>query len=169
MVKGITMQRLWQHLLYFPWRLRQLFTPAVLAAIERDIAASETRHSGQIRVAVEANLGLIPLLRGVTSRTRALEVFTQLRVWDTAQNNGVLIYLLLAEHRVEIVADRGINAKLEAAVWHQICQHLQDALRQGAYETAVCSGIHAIDAQLSAHFPATGAEINELPNRPVVL
>ena len=163
------MQRLWQHLLFFPWRLRQVFAQPVLRAIEQAIAASEMRHNGQIRVAVEANLGLIPLLRGTTSRTRALEVFTQLRVWDTEQNNGVLIYLLLAEQRVEIVADRGINAKLDAAVWRGICQHMQDALRQGAYQVALCSGINEIDRHLSMHFPAIPGQANELPNRPVVL
>lgn len=94
------MQRLWQHLLFFPWRLRQVFAQPVLRAIEQAIAASEMRHNGQIRVAVEANLGLIPLLRGTTSRTRALEVFTQLRVWDTEQNNGVLIYWFIVEFTV---------------------------------------------------------------------
>ena len=163
------MHRLFQNILYSPWYLRRLFTRPVLAAIEREIALSETRHSGQIRVAVEANLGLIPLMKGVTSRTRALEVFTQLRVWDTEQNNGVLIYLLLAEHRVEIVADRGINTPLEPVVWQQICQHMQAALQLGAYEVGVCSGIREIDAQLSTYFPAVTAPVNELPNRPVVL
>ena len=163
------MQRLIQHLFYFPWRLRRLFRKSVLEAIEREIDASEAHHSGQIRFAVEANLGLIPLLRGTTSRARALEVFTNLYVWDTAQNNGVLIYLLLAEQRVEIVADRGIQAKLENAVWRQICQQMQNTLQQGDFEAAVCSGIRAIDAQLSVHFPATSGQVNELPNPPVVL
>ena len=163
------MRRLLQHIFYIPWRLRQLFTPTVLTAIERAIAASETRHSGQIRVAVEANLSLIALLQGVTSRTRAMAVFTQLRAWDTEQNNGVLIYLLLAEHRVEIVADRGIHAKVEAEVWQEICQHMRTALQRGEFESAVCTGIREVEAQLHAHFPATGAAVNELPDHPVML
>jgi len=163
------MPRLFQHLLFFPWRLRQLFNKPVLAAIEREITASEQRHNGQIRFAVEANFGLLPLLRGVTSRARALDVFAQLRVWDTEQNNGVLIYLLLAEHRVEIVADRGINAKLDQAVWQRICQDIQRALREGAFADGVCTGIREIDAHLTAHFPSTRATINELPDHPVVL
>lgn len=163
------MQRLWRHLLFFPWRLRQQFTQAVLQAIEQAISASETRHSGQIRVAVEANLSLLAVLRGVTSRSRAQEVFTQLRVWDTEQNNGVLIYLLLAEHRVEIVADRGFQGVVTADVWQGICEHLQQGLRQGAYEAAVCTGIRAMDRLLAAHFPLTETRINELPDRPAVL
>lgn len=163
------MRRLLQHLLFFPWRLRQIFSQAVLSAIEREIALSEQRHSGQIRFAVEANLDLMQLLRGLSSRARALETFAQLGVWDTEQNNGVLIYLLLAEHRVEIVADRGINAKLEQAVWQGICEKMQQALRKGAFEAAVCQGIRDIEAQLTAHFPATGTRANELPDRPVLL
>lgn len=163
------MRRLIQHLLFFPWRLRQLFSKPVLAAIEREITASEAHHSGQIRFAVEANFGLLPLLRGVTSRARALDVFAQLHVWDTEQNNGVLIYLLLAEHRVEIVADRGIDAKLDQAVWREICREMQQVLHQGDYASGVCVGIRAIDAHLAAHFPSSRTNINELPDHPVVL
>lgn len=163
------MRRLIQHLLFFPWRLRQLFNKHVLATIEREIAASERRHSGQIRFAVEANFGLLPLLRGVSARARAQDVFAQLRVWDTELNNGVLIYLLLAEHRVEIVADRGINAKLDQAVWQKICHDMQQALHQGAFDEGVCVGIRAIAAHLTMHFPFAGANINELPDHPVVL
>lgn len=163
------MQRLWRHLLFFPWRLRQQFTQPVLQAIEQAISASETRHSGQIRVAVEANLSLLSVLRGATSRSRAQEVFTQLRVWDTEQNNGVLIYLLLAEHRVEIVADRGFHPIVTPEVWQGICEHMQQGLRQGAYQTAVCTGIRDIDALMAPHFPLTQTRTNELPDRPVVL
>ena len=166
---GEHMRRLIQHLLYFPWRLRQLFNKQSLSAIEREIAASEQRHSGQIRFAVEANFGLLPLLRGVSSRARALDVFAQLRVWDTEQNNGVLIYLLLAEHRVEIVADRGINAKLDQAVWQKICHEMQQALHKGDYTLGVCTGIREIAAHLAVHFPSAGTHNNELPDHPVVL
>lgn len=140
-----------------------------LAAIEREIAASEQRHSGQIRFAVEANLDLMQLLRGLSSRDRALELFAKLRVWDTELNNGVLIYLLLAEHRVEIVADRGFNAKLEPAVWQDICLRLQERLHRGEYAAGICACIREVDAQIAAHFPDTGAGVNELPDRPVLL
>ncbi len=163
------MRRIIRHLLFFPWRLRQLFKQPVLDVIEREIAASEQKHSGQIRFAVEANFGLLPLLRGVNSRARALDIFSQLRVWDTEQNNGVLIYLLLAEHRVEIVADRGINEKLDPAVWQKICHDMQQSLHQGNYAKGVSTGIHEIDAYLVAHFPSRGARRNELPDNPVIL
>ncbi len=163
------MRRLLRHLLFFPWRLRQIFSHDVLAAIEREIAASEQRHSGQIRFAVEANLDLMQLLRGLSSRDRALELFAQLRVWDTECNNGVLIYLMLAEHRVEIVADRGFNAKLEPAVWQDICRRLQERLHRGEYAAGICACIHEVDVQIATHFPDTGAGVNELPDRPVLL
>jgi uncharacterized membrane protein len=163
------MQRISQHLLFFPWRLRQLFTPSVLHAIEQEIAASERLHSGQIRFAVEANLDLGVLLRGKTSNARALDVFSQLRVWDTEHNNGVLVYLLLADRQVEIIADRGIDAKLDQAVWTRICQQMQAAFQQGAFEVGVCEGIREIGVQLALHFPAVGRAANELPDRPVVL
>lgn len=163
------MQRIIPHLLFFPWRLRQLFTRRALHAIEQEIAASERLHSGQIRFAVEANLDFLSLLRGKTARARALEVFTQLRVWDTEHNNGVLVYLLLAEHRVEIVADRGIEAKLGPALWSRICRQMQEAFRRGAFEVGVREGIREIGAQLAMHFPATGSAANELSDQPVVL
>ena len=163
------MHRLFRHLLFFPWHLRQHFPLSVLNAIEQEISASELRHGGQIRFAVEANFDLTQLLRGLTSPARAQALFAQLRVWDTEQNNGVLLYLLLAEHRVEIVADRGINAKVASAQWQDICQHMQLALRQGDYAAAVGAGIRDIDALLAAHYPGSGVGGNELPNQPVVL
>lgn len=163
------MRRWMTHLLYFPWRLGRLFPRRALDAIEREIAASEQRHTGELRFAVEANFDLLQLMRGVTARTRARELFSQLRVWDTAQNNGVLIYLLLAEHRVEIIADRGIDAKVEPAFWADVCQRMRIAFQRGEFETGVCQGIREIEAQLKTHFPATGINYNELPDRPVVL
>lgn len=163
------MQRILQHLLFLPWRMRQMFTKPVLAAIEREIAVSETRHRGEIRVAVEASLNVLELLRGKTARQRALEVFSNLGVWDTQDNNGVLIYLLLAEHRVEIVADRGIQAKVTPEQWLVICHKMQASLRIGNFEEGVCAGIHDIGEYLIQHFPAQGANQNELPNKPVLL
>lgn len=163
------MRRIIRHLLFFPWRLRQIFTRSVLHAIEQEIAASERLHSGQIRFAVEANLDLMSLLRGKTSRTRAHDVFSQLGVWDTEHNNGVLVYLLLAERRVEIVADRGIEAKLGHALWSRICRQMQEAFRRGAFEVGIREGIREIGVQLATHFPANGSATNELSDRPVVL
>jgi hypothetical protein len=114
-------KRIGKHLLAHRWQARRLFPPAVLAAIEQAIKAGEATHSGQIRFAVEGALDGAPLLRNQSARARALDIFSQLRIWDTAHNNGVLIYLLLADHNVEIIADRGIDAKVGDAGWAKIC------------------------------------------------
>lgn len=163
------MRRPLKHLLYFPWRMRQSFPRPVLNAIEQEIAASERHHSGELRVAIEGHLDVPQLFRGTTSRQRAQELFGQLGVWDTEHNSGVLIYLLLAERRVEIVADRGIDARVAPEFWGQVCQEMRAAFRQGEFEAGVLQGVRAIDAQLRAHFPAPGANPNELPDRPLVL
>ncbi len=114
-------RRIGKHLLEHRWRVRRIFTPAVLAAIEQAIKAGEATHSGQIRFVVEGALDGAPLFRDQSARQRALDIFSQLRIWDTAHNNGVLIYLLFVDHNVEIVADRGIDAKVGSAGWTKIC------------------------------------------------
>lgn len=163
------MRRLFQHLFYSPWRLRQCFPRPVLDAIEHEIIVAENHHRGEIRFVIEANLDLLQLWRGTSARTRALELFSQLHVWDTEENSGVLVYLLLAERRVEIVADRGITAKVSPASWERVCQGMSEAFQRGQFETGALQGIRDIDAQLTAHFPTTGARPNELPNQPLVL
>ena len=110
-------KRIGKHLLAHRWRLRRLFPAAVLANIEQAIKAGEAGHAGQVRFVVEGALDGAPLFRDQSARQRAIDVFSQLRIWDTAHNNGVLIYLLLADRKVEIVADRGIDAKVGSAGW----------------------------------------------------
>jgi uncharacterized membrane protein len=117
--------RIGKHLLEHRWRVRRLFPPPVLAAIEQAIKTGETIHSGQVRFVVEGALDGAPLFRGQPARERALDIFAQLRIWDTIHNNGVLIYLLLADRNVEIVADRGIDAKVTAAGWEKICAGME--------------------------------------------
>ena len=117
--------RIGKHLIEHHWRVRRLFPQRVLDAIEQAIKAGETTHAGQVRFVVEGALDGRPLLRGQSARERALDVFSQLRIWDTAHNNGVLIYLLLADRQVEIVADRGIDAKVGAAGWQKICAGME--------------------------------------------
>jgi uncharacterized membrane protein len=130
----------------------------------------EQSHAGQIRFAVEAALDLKPLLAGQAARERAIEVFSNLRVWDTEHNNGVLIYLLLAERDVEIVADRGIHIKLGPAVWEAVCQEMETAFRQGKFEEGVIAGIRRVGAHLAQHYPQIGSnKINELPDKPVLI
>ncbi len=160
-------RRILRHLAMPPWRLRQLLPRATLQAIEAAIGASERAHGGQICFAVETALDLGPLAHGQAARQRALEVFAQLRVWDTEHNNGVLIYVLLADRDVEIVADRGIAARVPAAQWEAICQAMESAFRAGRFEQGVLEGIHAVGELLARHFPERGPD--RLSNAPYLL
>ena len=126
--------RIGKHLLEHRWRVRRLFPPHVLAAIEQAIKAGEATHAGQVRFVVEGALDGAPLFRDQSARERALDVFSHLRIWDTAHNNGVLIYLLLADRQVEIVADRGIDAKVGAAGWERICARMEADFKAGNFE-----------------------------------
>jgi uncharacterized membrane protein len=162
-------KRIGKHLLEHRWRVRRIFPPKVLAAIEQAIKAGEATHSGQIRFVVEGALDGKPLLRNQSARERALDIFSHLRIWDTAHNNGVLIYLLLADRKVEIIADRGIDAKVGAAGWEKICRAMETDFKAGNFESGVIQGIDAVSRQLAAHFPAHGRGPNELPDAPVVI
>ncbi|WP_065750967.1 TPM domain-containing protein [Bradyrhizobium paxllaeri] len=161
--------RITRHLLQHHWRRRRDFPPALLARIEQAINAGEATHSGQVRFVVEGALDGAPLFRNQSARERALDVFSHLRIWDTADNNGVLIYLLLADRDVEIVADRGIDTKVGAAGWEKICKEMEADFRTGNFERGVIRGIAAVSRELTAHFPRTGGGTNELPDTPVVL
>lgn len=138
-------------------------------AIEAAIRASENTHMGELRFAVEAGLDWPDLLAGLSSRERALDVFSHLRIWDTEHNSGVLIYLLLADRRVEIIADRGIHARVGSERWNAICYAMEYKFRADEFESGALEGIAAITALLQKHYPAKGANPNELPNRPVTL
>lgn len=166
-MKAIT--RILKHLFYPDWLAYRAFPTTSRRAIERAISESEVRHGGEIRFAVEANLALAPLLRGISARQRAVEVYGQLRVWDTEQNNGVLIYLLLADRDVEIVADRGLNSLVAAAEWEAICQAMEADFRRGAFEAGVRQGIRSIGELLARHFPPPADNRNELPDRPTLI
>ena len=162
-------KRIGKHLVEHRWRVRRVFAPQVLALIEQTIKAGETTHSGQVRFVVEGALDGAPLFRDQPARHRALDIFSQLRIWDTAHNNGVLIYLLLADRQVEIVADRGIDAKVGAAGWERICTAMQADFKAGNFTGGVVKGIAAVSQQLAAHFPKHGAGPNELSDKPVVI
>ncbi|MDP1680311.1 MAG: TPM domain-containing protein [Burkholderiales bacterium] len=165
----MNLKRLLKHLVLPPWLLRRVFSPSTMHAIEVAIAAGEMHHRGQIRFAVEETLALAALWRGKTGHERALEVFADLRVWDTEHNNGVLVYLLLADRDVEIVADRGIHRAVGEAAWEEICRTMEVALHAEEFEIAVVRGIEAIGALLAAHYPRHEPGANELPDMPVVL
>jgi uncharacterized membrane protein len=161
--------RIGKHLLEHHWRVRRIFPRKVLAAIEQAIKAGEATHSGQLRFVVEGALDGKPLFKNQSARERALDIFSHFRIWDTAHNNGVLIYLLLADRKVEIVADRGIDARVSAAGWQKICAEMETDFRSGNFEAGVIKGIEAVSRQLAAHFPKHGAGRNELPDAPVVI
>jgi uncharacterized membrane protein len=162
-------RRIGRHLVEHHWKARRFFPPKVLAAIEQAIKAGEATHSGQVRFVVEGALDGAPLFRGQPARERALDVFSHLRIWDTAHNNGVLIYLLLADRKVEIIADRGIDARVGAAGWAKICAGMEAEFKAGKFEGGAIKGIEAVSRQLATYFPKHGAGPNELPDAPVVM
>jgi uncharacterized membrane protein len=162
-------KRIGRHLLANRSRVRQAFPARSLAVIEQAIKASEARHAGQIRFVVEGALDGAPLLRNQSARARALDVFSHLRIWDTAHNNGVLIYLLLADRDVEILADRGIDALVSAAEWKKICDMMEVDFARGSFEAGVLKGIESVTRHLMKYFPKHGAGRNELPDAPVVI
>jgi uncharacterized membrane protein len=161
-------KRIGKHLLEHRWRVRRDFPPCVLDAIERAIKAGEATHSGQIRFVVEGALDGVPLFRNQPARERALDVFSHLRIWDTDHNNGVLIYLLLADRDVEIVADRGVDAKVGHAGGEAICRTMETDFRAGRFEQGVIKGIEAVSRELAKYFPPPAGP-NELPDKPVVI
>jgi uncharacterized membrane protein len=141
----------------------------VLARIEQAIKAGEATHAGQVRFVVEGALDGAPLFRNQPARERALDIFSQLRIWDTAHNNGVLIYLLLADRKVEIIADRGIDAKVGAARWEKICVEMESDFRGGDFERGIIKGIESVSQLMARHFPAERGGRNELPDAPLVI
>lgn len=159
-----------RHLFLDDLAMRRAFPAATLEAVARAVAEQEKRHRGELRVAIEGGLPIQALVVGRTAHERALEQFTRLRVWDTDDNAGVLVYLLLADHRVEIVADRGIHARVGAAAWETICGAMQREFAAGRYEEGLVSGLASISDLLAQHFPAQDSgNPNELPDKPVLL
>lgn len=148
---------------------RRRFTPAVLARIEAAIRAIESRHAGEIRFAIETAFDLPELWWGITPRQRAVLAFGQLGVWDTAGNNGVLIYVLVADHDVEIVADRAIAARVPQADWEAVCREMESQFRAGRYAEGAEAGIAGVGSLLARHFPGQGGDLDEQPNAPVIL
>ena len=140
-----------------------------MKSIMDEITKSEKKHRGEIRFAVEASLDIPVLLAGQTARDRAIDVFSQLRVWDTEENTGILVYLLMSEHDIEIIADRGINKAVGPGVWDKVCFDMEKLFREGQFEEGVKNGIRDITVLLEKHFPHNGDDINELPDRPVIL
>ncbi len=149
---------------------RRAIPPELLQRLAHRVAESERRHRGEIRIYVEAGLPLSYLWREAKPRERAIAMFGKLRVWDTEQNNGVLIYMLLAEHAIEVVADRGLNRHVPPEHWRRIVQDMGAAFRAGRYEEGLTRAVDEVDALLVRHFPLAEGQRNpnELPDQPVL-
>ena len=165
------LMRILRHRWYDETDAQRALDEAALDRLARQVKSSEDRHHGEIRVCVEAGLPLSYLWRGATARDRALALFGKLRVWDTEANNGVLIYLLLAEHAMEIVADRGVARVVPPEHWTGIIAGMRDDFRGRRYEAGLSRAVDAVDQILLAHFgrEAGSADRDELPNRPTLL
>jgi uncharacterized membrane protein len=161
--------RLLHHLALPSWWLRRAFPPATLAAIEAAIAASEAQHRGELRFVVEAGQPLGELLHGSTAHERAVELFSRLRVWDTGDNSGVLIYVELVDRHVEIVADRGIDARVCADFWQSVCRKMEAAFVVGEFLDGSLAALAGITSELARNFPPAADNPNELPDRPLLL
>lgn len=162
------LKRFFVHLFMSPLRLKSYVSTSSMQAITSAVAAAEKGRDGQIRVVIEPALHPRQILQNISSRERALDLFSQLRVWDTERNNGVLIYLCLADRQVEIVADRGFNHLVGPAEWELLCQKMEAEFRLGNFEAGTLAGIQAVGQILELHFGTTACA-NELPDSPVVL
>ncbi len=162
--------RILRHRLVDERDVQRALGAGALSRLESRVRTSEKRHAGEIRLCIEAALPWSYLWQELTARDRAVMMFGKLRVWDTEHNSGVLIYLLWAERAIEIVADRGLNAHVDAAQWKAIVDSMREPLRQGRFEEGLQRAIDAVEALLERHFPATtgAANPNELPDRPWV-
>jgi len=176
-----TLTRLLRHAWLDQSDARRRLSPAAIEQLRRRVAASEQRHSGQVRICIEAGLPASTLWRQLRQRTpirhvvreRALEIFARLGVWNTEHDNGVLIYLLLAERAIELVADRGIAARVAPGVWDAAVARLGQALHEGRFEDGLTQALEEVSALLVEHFPRAGDNDatpgNELPDEPVFL
>jgi uncharacterized membrane protein len=161
--------RLFRHLIATTARTRRLFPTHVLQQIESAVTQAEAQHTGEIRFAIETALPLPAIWHGLTPRERALHAFSQLRVWDTHANNGVLIYVLRADRALEIIADRGISERVTQEQWQGLCREIEASFRDNRYAQGCVAAVDGVARLLRAHFPPGASGPNELPNQPVLL
>jgi uncharacterized membrane protein len=162
-------KRALRHLFSTRNEAERAFPPATLAAIGEAIAAGEQTHRGEVRLVVEKSLPLSAVWEGVTNRQRAISLFADYGIWDTEDNCGVLVYVNLADHKIDIVADRGINRQIPPATWQAICGTMTAGFAQGRFHEATLDAVGQVNALLRQHFPANGARPNELPDKPLML
>lgn len=163
------LSRMLQHLILPHWWVLRAFPKPALDAIARAITSSEHHHCGELRFVVEAGLPFAGLLRSESPRQRAIALFSALRVWDTEHNSGVLIYLQLIDRRVEIIADRGIDACVGHEFWTAVCRRMERAFAENHFEAGALGALDEITQALSTHFPLADGGANELPDAPLVL
>lgn len=167
-------KRIFKHRWVDDTATQRVIAPDLLQRLQQRVAASEERHSGEVRIYIEAGLPLRYLWSDaptqLLARQRALDLFSQLHVWDTAANNGVLIYLLLAEHEIEIVADRGVNGRVHPSVWPALVTRMSAAFKQAQFEDGLTNALTEVSALLVQHFPLGINEVNpnELPDEPIL-
>ena len=162
-------KRLCRHLFVLPNNARRHFTVEAMQRIKANIAKNESIHAGEICFVVESHLHILDICKRKSAKKRAIEVFSQMHVWDTEHNNGILIYLLLADHDFEILADRGIHQHVGAEGWEQISIKMESMFRQGQFEAGVSYGITQIGGQLAKHYPANNHKKNELSDAPIII
>jgi uncharacterized membrane protein len=163
------LKRSLRHLLSTRTEAARVYPPATLEAIAEAITAGEQTHRGEVRLVVEKSLPLSAVWDGVSNRQRALALFADYGIWDTEDNCGVLLYVNLADHKVDIVADRGINSRIDPATWQSICNTMTAGFAQGRFHDATLEAIAQVNALLRQHFPSNGARPNELPDKPLML
>jgi uncharacterized membrane protein len=163
------LRRALRHLFSTRNEAEHAYPPDALAAITEAITAGEQTHRGEVRLIVEKGLPLSLAWAGVTTRQRAIALFADYGIWDTEDNCGVLIYVNLADRRVDIIADRGIDRKIPAATWQDVCDTMTRGFARGEFRVATLAAIAQVNQLLRSHFPSEGARPNELPDRPVML
>lgn len=163
------LQRIIKNMFTLPYHARQVFSEHILHDLENTIRESEKLHRGEIRLVVEHGLDVWDVINGLTARERAIDLFSHMRVWDTEENTGVLIYILFSEHQIEIIADRGIHRRVEEGYWQALCQEMENAFRTGHYREGTLRAIEDLTQTLKRYFPATLENTNELPNAPLVM
>jgi len=161
--------RFWRHIRMSPLYARRSFPAPTLDAIEREVGLQEKRHRGEIRFVVEAELTSAQLWRDLGARERARQVFAEQGVWNTEENTGILVYVLLADHKVEVVADRGIQKRVAAEEWSAIVKAMETQFRAGQFEAGALAGVRAASDLLARHFPGSADDQNQLPDRPMMI
>jgi uncharacterized membrane protein len=161
--------RQWRHWWAGAAQGRRMFPADTLLRIGDAITAGEQLHRGELRLIVENAMPSAAIWADLSNRQRAIALFAEYGVWDTEDNCGVLIYVNLAEQKVDIVVDRNIGRKIDAATWQRVCRTMTDGFAQGQFHESTLAAVEQVNALLAAQFPASGKRVNELPDAPIVL